>query len=540
MLERTWIDRVVGIVSPRAELRRLQYRAASAALQRHYEAGSTGRRTDGWRTPGSGPTAAAAGTLAIMRNRSRDLARNNPWARNAIEDLETETVGIGIVPKIKAKTERSRKALSALWKAWADTTLCDADGHHDFAGIQALAFRTIAESGEVLIRRRIRRTADGLPLPFQLQVLEPDHLDTTRDVFRADGSRIVGGIEFDALGRRVAYWLFTEHPGENLSFGQGMTSNRVPASSVLHLFRVERPGQVRGIPWGASAIVRLRDFDEYEDAQLVRQKIAACFSVFIHDADSSAPAALSGLDDPNDPDAAKKPKIERVFPGMIERLEPGKEITFAAPPGVEGLETYSATVLRAVAAGFGTTYEAVTGDYSQVNFSSARLGWIRHARRVDSWRWRIVIPGLCNPVWAWALEFADVLGTDVRSAEVSWAPPRRDMLDPKTEVVATRNEIRSGLKSLQAAIRERGDDPDEVFAELEADRDRLDDLGLIVESDARRPANGQPGEPGAAGSGAPPPPPPDDADDGEEKPDGAKGSSDDEPRAKTRRRPRSR
>lgn len=511
---RTWLDRLVGLVSPRAELARLQYRAAANSLVAHYEGAGAGRRFENWATPALGPTAAGTAALSTLRNRSRDLTRNNPWARNAVEDLETETVGAGILAKVKAPRARQQKVLAALWKAWAESTACDADGLHDLFGLQALAFRTIAESGEVLIRRRIRRLEDGLPLPFQLQVLEPDHLDGTRDVVRGDGSRIVGGIEFDALGRRAAYWLFPEHPGESFGVYAGKSSVRVPAANVLHLFRVERPGQVRGIPWAASAIVRLRNFDELEDAVLMREKIASCFGVFIHDGDGSSapPPALAGVD--GEPSEAGKPPIERVFPGMIEHLPPGKEVTFGTPPGPQGFGEYSSTVLRAIAAGYGTTPEALTGNYAGMPFSSSRLSWIRHARRVDAWRWRIVVPRLCVPVFGWALEVADAgLGTDVRDASASWYPPGRDVLDPKNEIVSTRTSIRAGLQSLSAAIRERGGDPDETFAELEADRDRLDELGLILESDARRAANGQPGETGGAPAPAQPAGPDDEDED---------------------------
>jgi lambda family phage portal protein len=489
-LKRTWLDRAVGVISPRAEMRRLQYRAATRALVLHYEGASTGRRTENWRAPGAGPTAAGAGALSLLRNRSRDLVRNNPWARNAIETLETEVVGTGIVPKIVGSTPRNQAELANLWRAWAETIACDADALHDIYGLQALAYRTIAESGEVLIRRRMRRVEDGLPLPMQLQVLEPDFLDVSRDVVRQDGSRIVGGIEFNAFGRRVAYWLFPEHPGENFATFAASTSRPVPAENVLHLFRVERPGQVRGVPWGASAIVRLRDFDEYEDASLMRQKIAACFAVFVHDADSSPPGALDGVDDAN------KPSIERVYPGMIERLEPGKQVTFGAPPGVEGHDVYSRNVLRSIAAGFGTTYEAITGDWSNVNYSSARMGHLVHQRRIDAWRWRILVPRLCVPVWQWFLDTVDAtLDIEIQGAAASWFPPRKEMLDPKTEVVATRTEIRAGLKSHSAALRERGEDPEVVFAEIAADRDKLDALDLIIESDARRPSNGNAGDP---------------------------------------------
>lgn len=495
-LERTLLDRVVGFVSPRAGLERVQSRLAMRMVEAHYEAGSEGRRTDSWITKDGGPSGAKV-TLGTIRKRSRDLVRNNPWAKNAIEDIETETIGTGILPRIRAPRSRTQKRINELWKAWAETTACDADGVNDIYGLMALAMRTIAESGEVLIRRRRRALSDGLPIPLQIQVLEPDYLDTARDLLRPDGTRIVGGVEYNAIGQRLGYWILPAHPDESVGFGKAGASMFVPADAIAHVYRVERPGQVRGIPWGASAIIRLRDFDEYEDAQLVRQKIAACFAIFMTDVAGGTPGALAGLADPGDPTSPAKPKIERVFPGMIRRLGVGEDIKFANPPSAEGQDVYSRVVLRAIAAGYGTTYEALTGDYSNVNFSSGRLGHLRHYRRIQAWRWRIIVPRVCTPIWNWMLDSLDAMGEDVRDVTSTWNPPAQDMIDPAKEVVATRTEIRAGLKTPSQALRERGYDPEEFYEEYASDRDRLDEDELIVESDARRPSNGQPGDPSA-------------------------------------------
>src|SRR5690606_27084232 len=127
-----------------------------------------------------------------------------------------------------------------------------------------------------------RRLEDGLPVPLQLQVLEPDHLDAGRNETLADGGYILQGVEFDPLGRRRAYWLFPVHPGEAGIMGRGaLVSRPAPARQILHLFERLRPGQVRGVPWFAPAILKLRDLDEYDDAELVRKKIEACFAAFV-------------------------------------------------------------------------------------------------------------------------------------------------------------------------------------------------------------------------------------------------------------------
>jgi capsid protein len=129
--------------------------------------------------------------------------------------IANNTVGWGIVPK--AIGGIPEKALR-LWKAWADTTECDSEGRHTFAGIQALCMRSVSVDGEILIRRRYRRPTDDLTLPLQLQVLEADFLDHAKQSLDSQaGGPIIQGVEFDLLGRRAAYWLFEQHPGSGRS-----------------------------------------------------------------------------------------------------------------------------------------------------------------------------------------------------------------------------------------------------------------------------------------------------------------------------------
>ena len=77
-------------------------------------------------------------------------------------------------------------------------------------------------------------------------------------------------------GRRTAYYFYKEHPGERLFFPNYLDLIRVPADEVMHLFRPLRPGQLRGVPWLANALVRLWELDQYDDAELLRKKFAQC------------------------------------------------------------------------------------------------------------------------------------------------------------------------------------------------------------------------------------------------------------------------
>lgn len=350
-----WLDRAILWMSPQWAMKRERARM----LARHYEAASVGRRTEGWSRRGTDANAAASGaTLLYLRAQARDLVRNNPWARKGLRRIVGNTVGWGIRPK---PTGRGADRIMALWKLWAETTQCDSAGRLTMYGLQRLAMRTIAESGEVLIRRRWRRPEDGLAVPMQLQILEPDHLDSSRDgMIGVQGGPIIQGVEFDAIGRRVAYWMFDQHPG-GLVTPQIPASRRIPADGVLHVYDQERAGQVRGPSWFASVDVRLHDFAEFEDATIVKQKIAACLAVLVSDIDGGPGAGLLGQ---AGTDASSGKPTDMLEPGMIVSLQPGKNVTVANPPAATDHQSFSATSLRGVAAGLPCiTYEDLTGDF---------------------------------------------------------------------------------------------------------------------------------------------------------------------------------
>ncbi|HMJ83219.1 MAG TPA: phage portal protein, partial [Vicinamibacterales bacterium] len=347
----SWLDRAVGFLAPSRGLRRIRARVATELIVRHYEAAATGRRTSGWKRTAGDANVVVGASLASLRENARDLVRNNAHATRAIGTITNQVVGWGIIAKASPKNTKAEDA----WKAWANTTACDAEGRHDFAGLQKIALRSVVESGEVLIRRRWRRPEDGLPLPLQLQLLEPDYIDTARTGIKLPGGgRIVHGIEFDAIGRRVAYWLFPEHPGAALSMftagSLGGASTRVPADNILHIYHQERIGQVRAASWFAPVILKLKDVDEYSDATLMKQKIAACLAVITSDVDGSA--APLGTNDDTD-----SPGIDSLEPGIILNLPPGRSVEVVQPPTVREYGDYNSVSLREIAAGIGITYE---------------------------------------------------------------------------------------------------------------------------------------------------------------------------------------
>lgn len=474
-----WLDRLTFPLFPRWTLQRQRARVASAYLARHYDAAGAGRRTQGWRRTGGDANAANSSALGVLRNTARDVIRNNPYAVAGLDTITDHVVGWGIVGAPTRGTPGAA-AVKARWDAWADTAACDADRRLTFAGLQKQVLRTVAESGEVLVRRRIRRPEDNLPIPMQLQVLEPDYLDVTKDGLRTPtGGWILQGIEFNPIGERIAYWLYRTHPGSTLIGEPLGVSDRIPASEIAHVWRAARPGQVRGVSWFAPVLLRLKDLDDYEDASLMKAKVAACLAVVLTDADgTAAPVGRS---------SAPEDTIDTLEPGSILHAPAGRTVSVVNPPDVSEHDAFTKTNLRAVATALGLTYEDLTGDYANMPFSAARMSRLRHWARVEDWRWNMLIPQFCDVAWRWAMQAAAVSDPRIAATTpVTWTAPAMPMVEPDKEGLAYSRNIRAGIMTLSEVLKERGYDPIETLDEMARDWREVDKRDLVLDSDARK------------------------------------------------------
>lgn len=444
------------------------------SMQAYYDGATSGRRGASIRRSNADANVISYSQGPRLRKGARDLVRNNAHARRAVEAIVANTIGNGITPHF-TRDQGEAEDIEALAKRSLFTTQIDSDGRLDYFGLQALALQATAEGGEVLVRRRWRRPSDGFVVPVQFQILEPEYLDDAKDGPVRGGGRIIQGVEFDAIGRRRGYWLYRDHPG-----GRHFTadSSFVPAADVIHMYRPDRPGQVRGIPWAAPVMLKHADFADYEEAQLVRQKIAACFAAFVTEPfDTSVPGSVE--------ENAAGELIDTMEPGIIERLPPGTEISFADPPGVENYAEYSNVSLHTLAMGWGISYEMLTGDLRGVNFASGKMGHMGALRNFERWQRHMVIPQLCEPLVGWWLEAAAIAGANITGVRTRHIAPRHEMVDPPKEIKAQRDALRSGQKTFTQVIRESGRDPAEHFRELAADFKLLDENGIVLDSDPR-------------------------------------------------------
>ncbi|GHT98292.1 hypothetical protein FACS1894126_3590 [Alphaproteobacteria bacterium] len=239
-----------------------------------YDGAGHGKRLGNWYPSSSSINTLLASSLSALRTRSHDIVRKNPYASNAIDSIVSNCIGTGIKPQSKAKDQDFRRKIQDLWLSWTDEA--DSAGVVDFYGFQSLVLRSVIECGECFVRLKIDKK--NVTVPLKLQVLESEHLDSSKDYALPNGNIIRSGIEFDKTGKRVAYYLYSEHPGDNRLMGP---ASRWPASEILHIFKPLRPGQIRGEPWLSNVLLKLHDLDQYEDAELVRKKTAAMFAGFV-------------------------------------------------------------------------------------------------------------------------------------------------------------------------------------------------------------------------------------------------------------------
>lgn len=437
---------------------------------RKYEGASKSKRLSRWVAGSTSADQEIFKDLVTLRNRARDLRRNNPYAASAVRAITSNVIGTGIVTQFRGDGANV-KDIEAQWNAWAESKDIDYEGRNNIYGLQHLIFDAVVESGEVLVLKRYDASKE---IPLQYQVLESDFLADNKTEVAANGNQIVQGIEYSKTGKRVAYHIYESHPGgvDASGFSSKLVTNRIPAENVYHIFRADRPGQNRGVSWLSPVIVRLKDLDDYEDAQLVRQKIAACFTVFVRDigAEFSEEEDCEELSD-------------RLEPGIIEHLPAGKTVDFAKPPEVQNYKEYVTSVLHSIASGIGCTYEVLTNDFSNVNYSSARMGWIEFGRSIKTWRERLVYSACLDFMADEFLKAIQIKGKSTAGVKYLHVAPIREMIDPTREIPAITNSIRAGLTTLTDELLAMGKDPQAHIEQYAKDKKAISDAGLILDSD---------------------------------------------------------
>lgn len=506
----TAIDNTLAIVAPAIAYKRMAYRKAVNMLT-SYRGASKDRLRENWLPGGLSPDADLLPELADLRERSRDLNRNDPTASGITTTMSTNVVGSGIKPQSRVDKDSLgitdeqaiifQKKAERIWERWVP--YADVGGRMDFYDIESLIDRQILENGEaILLPMMLKDTKRPYGLAFD--IIEADRLDTPSDL-RGDKS-IRYGVKIGPLGEPVTYYIKKTHPGDVTISKEWKSNDFVPypakndsdRKNIIHLYYVQRPGQTRGIPFFAPVLSYFKNLADYLEAEIVTARIAACFAVFVKKSDPEA-AAFARTSD-TDPD---NKRIEELEPGIIEYLHPGESIETFNPnrPG-NTFDPFVDRILRSICGALNLPYEIVIKDFSKTNYSSARAALLE-ARRYFKLRQEWTSRKLCQPAWEMLLEEAFLKGEldaptfyDQKDdwVRAKWIAPGWPWVDPSKDVDASVKAIQAGLSTQAEECGSQGRDWEGVAEQRAREEAKRKELGLPEISVSKTPAPAQPAQ----------------------------------------------
>lgn len=487
----------------RAALRILLGRSPAALASargpqvRMYHAAKNSRLTSGWNATQSSSDAELHSSLRTLRGRSRSLIRDNAYAKRAKAIVVNNVIGTGVGIQAQAQNNRGRllddvnSGIEDVFYSWGRAEYCHTGGALDFQAFEQALMGQVFEAGEVLVRRHLR-SFGGSPVPYALEMIEAERIADEYAVPFADGANEIRmGVEVDKFQRAVAYWLRERHPGD-LRAVSTSTDNliRVPAEQIWHLRIVTRWPQVRGEPWMHAVMRTLNDIDGYSEAEIVAARAAACYMGFIETPDGNNPLA----DAQTDPAAPRDYSMEA---GTVEALAAGEKFQGYSPTRPNAaMADFLRHMLRQASSGMrGVTYETLSGDYSQSNYSSSRLGvidsrdehrvlqrwWIRNFRELLHAEW------LRQAVYAGAIpaiSIAEYVTDPMKFTRAKFQPRGWTWIDPSKDVDASLAAIKGGLTTMTDVIdaTNGGADIEETLKTRRRELDLMADIDLVFET----------------------------------------------------------
>jgi len=472
------------------------HKALQTPAQRMYAGAQFGRTTADWVASGTSADSELVSSLRPLRNRSRQLCRDNEYAREAKRQVVLNVVGTGIGLQAQVKKRRgdvfddkANDTIEAQWAHWCKASRCHTAGKFSFARLLQVILAGVFESGEIIVRLVRQQFADSR-VRLCLEIIESDQIvDSWSGRVSENGNEIRMGVEVDEWQRPLAYWLYPRHPGDGLTAATLASSNlvRVPAEEIIHVALFDRPYQTRGVPWMHAALMKLRHMGGYEEAEIVAARAAASVMGF-----RQAPEVDIPGEEDDGSEVVDGERVMDMTPGVIMSLGPGETFQGFNPSRPNSaLEPFMRFMLRSVAAGIGVSYESISRDYSQSNYSSSRLSLMQER---DLWRMlqQWLIESVCQPVYEAWLEMAVLGGTlnlpayetapEIYQA-IRWAARGWQWTDPAKESAAAKADVRSGFANLADVLAEKGVDLEDHLRRRADEVKLIRQYGLVLDTD---------------------------------------------------------
>lgn len=459
-------------------------RAKKTRQKRSFSAASTNNLYSSWIPSNTTADIDIKRDLKSIRARSRELMRNDDYAKKFKRMIKTNVVGNnGIKLQNKAKDingnldKKANDTIETSFTKWGKKGNCDVTGKYSLIDIEKMVMGTLAEDGEVLIRKI--KGFDN-EFGFALQLLEADHLD---EQFTDLNQNILMGIEYDQWNKPVAYHLHKNHPGNQSLTYMDTTRERVPASEINHLFLPLRISATRGIPWMHTAMTRMKMINGYEEAELVGARLAASKSGFykqeIVDGEYVGDTVQNGT------------PVNEVTPGEFEILPTGWGFEAYDPQHPNAaFKDFMKVVLRGVSSGLDVSYNTLANDLEGVNYSSLRSG-VQDEREVwkDLQKW--LGEHLLDDIFADWLDMA-LLTKSIplpffkydKFNNPTWLYRGFAWVDPLKDMQSNILAVKEGLKTHTQIASEMGQDIEELYQQLAKEKELRIKYGITTISEA--------------------------------------------------------
>lgn len=458
--------------------------------QRSFQAAAINRLTAGWLATQNSINQELRGDLDSLRARSRQLAKDNDYARKFFKMVSANVVGpngFSLQARVQDAPDKpddlANAAIESAFYDWARRGVCEVSGRMGLADLERAIITAAARDGEYLVRK-VRGASAGNKYGFALQLLDVDRIDTSHNVAPAEGrNAVVMGVEVDAFRKPIAYHLFESHPGDGAMGGRRRV--RVPADEIIHDFVPEMPEQLRGFPWMHAAMLSMHHLGEFEQSAMIAARKGADTLGFFVSPDGSPPPTVDG--------AENEEPITVSVPGTYDTLPTGydfKAHDSKYPDQV--FAEFTKSFLRRISSGLNVAYNSLANDLEGVSFSSIRSGVLEerdHWMMVQGW----FVESFLEPIYSEWLDYA-LLNRAITQAGGSalpatkgdkfnahiWQGRRWQWVDPLKDIEASIAAINNGLNSPQNIIASLGMDAEDVLADIARFQKMAKDKGVTL------------------------------------------------------------
>ena len=500
------LDQVIGYVSPEIGYKREAYRKALEEA-RNYDAAGYDRLNSNWRVFNESAEMTDRYGRDIVRARARDLERNSDIMNAVTGAYKRNVFGAGYRLRANSGIDAIDHEIEKMWKIWCKKQNCDVTGTQNFNAMMRMAIQRKKIDGGIIF---LKRYTSGGMLPFKLQALEVDELDLTNMTPKHKGNKVVGGIEYNAYNHPVGYFI-NQYNIDGMTMAEPVY---IDAKDVIFLYTKTRPSQIREISDMTPTITRIRDANEFMRAVSVKERILACFSVFIErnlPTSGTTPGRSIGSDG-----TEAKYDGKTLTPGMIHYLNQGDKAQAVVPSGqATDATAYIKQEIRLVGAGQGLSYETTSRDMSESNYSSARQGLIEDdltygedkdllLELMDEIYETFVI----SLVLSKKITIKDFWQKKEDYLDHSWIQAPKRWIDPVKEANSNKIALNTGQKTWADIASENGKDwkeqIDEMAEIMEYGKEKGIDMGGVIygekgktysnESTGAEKTNGNPGK----------------------------------------------